>query len=93
MAYSPVGVIVFVAATRIFVSVSTLGLAEVGVLDLPSCSGVLDFLTGCGGTVSAVLQSTLIGIVPGAPWWFNGLVATATNIALVWSILTWGRGT
>jgi hypothetical protein len=58
---------------------------------LQPCEDVVDILTGCGGTVGAILGAAL-GIIPGAHAAFNTLLALITNATLVWAIMTWARG-
>ena len=90
MAHNPIPTIVFILASRVLVGLVVA--TSVDLDEIEPCSSIGDVLTGCGGTVGAIL-GTAFGIIPGAHPLFNLLVAVVSNFALVWSILTWARGT
>ena len=89
MAHNPMPTLVFILSSRLLVAVVTATVSS--TIEFEPCQGVVDFLTGCDDTISLIL-SVALGAIPGIPDEINFLIATISNAALIWSILTWGRG-
>ncbi|MBI2077951.1 MAG: hypothetical protein HYT80_06210 [Euryarchaeota archaeon] len=84
-------VLIFIVSARVLVALVTGAAVEEDLLVMDPCEDILDYFTGCGGTVGAMVNAA-IGGVPGAPATVNLLAALMTNIVLVWGVLALIRG-
>lgn len=72
--------------------VAIAGQAKIKIDGIQPCTGVLDWLTGCGSALSSLLANIFVGTVTGAPSVANFLLGVYFNGLFVIALFKWGRG-
>jgi len=72
--------------------VAIAGQAQVNIAGIQPCTGVLDWLTGCGSALTSLLANLVLGTVANAPATANLLLGVYFNGLFVIALFKWGRG-
>lgn len=62
------------------------GAGAIATQDIPACEDLLDIVTGCGSTVSAIFAAIAIGTIPGAPSVVNaffGIIGVSIRVSVL----------
>lgn len=96
MALNPVPAITYVTLWGVYVSIVMTGTAAVSdVAVLPECSGFVDIVSGCDGTLSKIISLGVLGTVPGAPGIVNvffAVLGLTARASILWSGIELIRG-
>jgi hypothetical protein len=80
----------FAVAQRSIVTIA--GQAKIAIDGITPCTGIADWLTGCGSTIASLFANLILGTVAGAPAAANLVLGVYFNGLLVIAIFKWGRG-